>query len=186
MCQHFGFHTACDAIREGLWNASTIAADRQQSNLKEPSGRGIAHRPHSRYDPSVVQEEIESLGCKPVRLGAWSDPCAPISPAELKSVPVCSGGALVEELELVRGAGRGSQIQFNPAHFHQCAVLPHVVLWCGVVCCIAAQCSAVAAASEAAEAAGTANGCLACRARPQRRSLNEATKATEATETGDT
>lgn len=137
----WSLYRACDAIREGHWNAPTIAADRQHSNLKRTlSRRGITHRPHSKYDPRVVQEEIESLRCKPVHLCAWSGPCAPISPAELKSVPVCSDGAQVGELELVRGAGRGNQIQFNPAHFHQCAVLPRVVLWC-VVWCVVLQCS---------------------------------------------
>lgn len=104
---------------------------------KDRQRRGITHRPHSKIPPkgraggdSISRMQASTPLCmvRPMRshLTCRTQKCAGVfwwwtSPS------------------LYEGLAAGSQIQFNPAHFHQCAVLPRVVLWCGVVCCIAVQ-----------------------------------------------
>lgn len=153
--------------RGGYWNASAIAADRQHINLKKNHQDAASHTDlTARYHPRDVQEEIQSLGCKPARLCAWSDPCAPISPAELKSVPVWRAGGGARACP--RGWPRAAK--FNSARLISTSVPCCLASCCGAVWCVVLQCSAAAATSNQqpeaaaaaeAEAAGAANGCLA-------------------------
>lgn len=151
---------------ECLRNCSRQTA--HQSN-EEPSRRGITHRPDSKIPPKG-----RAGGDSISRMQACTTLCMvrPLRSHLTCRTQKCAGVACWwRSSSLSEGLAAGSQIQFNPAHFHQCAVLPRVVLWCGVVCCIAVQCSSskqraaeAAAAAEAeaeAEAAGAANGCLA-------------------------
>lgn len=89
---------------------------------------------------------------------------------------------------LSEGLAAGSQIQFNPAHFHQCAVLPRVVLRSGAVRCGVLYCSSGSGSgSKLQQGLSTAVSLVARTPKmTQRECLDEATEATEATETGRT
>lgn len=128
------------AIREGplecLHHCSRQIA---QQSKKEPSRRGITHRPHSRYHPREVQEEISisrMQACTPLCMGRPLRYHLTCRTQKCAGVVWQSGGGRARAC--LRGWPRAAK--FNSTRlisFHQCAVLPRVVLlvrvWCVVL-----------------------------------------------------
>lgn len=97
---------------------------------------------------------------------------------------VCRSVLLVDELELVRGAGRGSQIQFNPAHLRP-VVLCRLASCRGVCCCgVVLQRSAMQCSSSKQGLPRLSR--LQSTPHVQRECQREATEATDAAETRET
>lgn len=161
--------TDCIAIREGALECLHYC-NRQTAHQSKKNPQDAASHTDLTADTTQgrCRRRFQSLGCKPVRLCAWADPCATISPAELKSVPVWSGSLVVDELELVRGAGRGRPNSIQPGSFPPvCRAASRRLVGACVVCRIAVA-AAAAAPAEAAPASDSSlflpNGCLACSA----------------------
>lgn len=134
-------HTDCNAIRERQRTGmlpSTTAADRQQINLR----RTLKTRHHTQTSQQIPPKGGAGGDFNLSDASLYASVHGPTLalPSHLQNSKVCRCGLAVwwwTSSSLSEGLAAAGQIQFNPAHFHQCAVLPRVVLlvrvWCVVL-----------------------------------------------------